>query len=116
MRDKEQGRPQPKMTLSDVQSEMSRFFKLKFESLNPTGKVIPESLNNVIATIQPSYRQFEGVGEYMVYFDVFGKVKDGDNAYKENERFSSLCKVIVKSDGEGSPIIEIKDTVTLNKK
>jgi hypothetical protein len=104
------------MKEGDVQVAIANYFYENFSNLTILGKVKPDAINrdHLIATIQDG--EYQAEGKYRVVFDFYGKIIDGTNGIKENQPFSTSCIVIVKSNAEGSPDIEINDNITLTKK
>ena len=101
------------MKKTDVQTAIAHYFREQFYNLKIVEEVKPDTITNVLATIQD--KDYQGVGEYHVFLDIYGKLKDGCNGIKENEHFTTSCVVIVKADEEDSPIIEITDNIILTK-
>jgi hypothetical protein len=106
----------PKRTMSkdDVRAEIADYVKRNFSQLKGDSNTVLDSLQSVLATIQPGI-EYTGEGDYKVYLDVYGIVKD-ENNIKENEHYGSLCSVHVIKDEEGSPKIEINDKLYFQKR
>ena len=101
------------MSKPDVQSAMSSYILNHYKDLEIVGKEKLDEVTRALATIQDL--EYYGSGEYNALFDLYGNIKD-NNGIKENEHFCTICKVIVSSDSENSPIIKNEDKLFLNRK
>lgn len=99
------------MKKTDVQVAIANYFSEHFNDLSIFGDPRLDTISNALATIQD--KEYQGAGEYHVVLDVYGNIIDGSNGIKENEHFTTSCVVMVKTDEDGSPIIEINDNIIL---
>lgn len=106
---------QPKLTMKkeDVQCAIKYHVLRHYQKLSVQGKVKPEKVHDVLATIQG--REYDGAGKYQVLLDIYGSVVDGENGIKENEHFTATCSVVVKAGTDDSPLIEITDNINLTR-
>lgn len=105
--------PKLSMKKKDVEYAISQYIIANFSDFPIKGREHPESLTKVLATIQSN--DYHGADTYQVQLDIYGSVKDGNIGIKENEHFTSNCRVKVEQNSDNSPKISITDNMFFTK-
>ena len=106
---------QPKLTMTqkDVETAIGWYVRNNYQNLDVKGQNKPETIHNVLATIQD--HEYIGAGKYNVILDIHGAVTDGIGGVKENEHYTAKCVFVVSADVEGAPVPEICDDLILTR-
>ena len=101
------------MAKEDVEKAIALHVLNNYPNMKVLGQGKPCTIHQVLATIQDA--EYLGASKYNVLLDFYGVVTDGHNGVKENEHYMATCVVIVTTNTENSPVIEINDSLILTK-
>ena len=101
------------MSKSDVQIAISNYIKKNYQRLDVKGKELPETITNVLTTIQDN--DYIGTGTYRVVLDINGTMTCNNGDRMESIHFVATCNVKVTSNLDGEPIPELNETLFIDK-
>lgn len=101
------------MSKEDVQIAISNYIKDNYQGLDVKGKELPETIANVLTTIQDN--DYIGAGTYRVVLDIYGTVTCNNGDRMENIHYVATCKVKVTSNLDGVPIPELNEALFIDK-
>lgn len=98
-----------------VQAAIGNYVLSNYQRLKIIGRKKPNTITQVLATIQNPDSDFTGIGKYDVYFDIYGSSTDAFGNVNENEHYTARNFVKITASPEEEPIPEIEGDIILTK-